>query len=97
MQYLSSAKELNINSEVNLLLAQAHKEIGDFHFEVASDLTALQQVKESYEIAIKYYEIARYDDPFSKEIIEDLLDLSMRLDDQTRVEEYEELLKLAGG
>lgn len=97
MEYLNLARQLDVNSEINLLLGQAHKEIGDFHFEVAEDLAMLQLVKASYEEAIKYYEIARYDDPFSKAIIEDLLELSKRLDDQARVEEYEGLLKLAGG
>lgn len=96
IEYLNMAVKLKESSNGNLLLGQSYKEIGDLYF-AAQNLATMKIAQENYVEALKYFEIARYDDPFSKKIIEDLLEISNRLDDQARVQEYEKLLKLAGG
>ena len=97
ISYLNMARVLDVSTEVNLFLGQTHKQAGDLYFEVGNSLNELQKAEQYYRESLKYYEQARYDDPFSKEIIEDLLTLSRRLADKERITEYEKLLKLAGG
>lgn len=97
IKFLKIASDLSPTSNINQLVGQTHKDIGDLYFESTEDLSKLQIAKQNYEEAIKYFEIARYDDPFSKEIIEALLELSKRLLDQERIDEYKKLLELAGG
>ena len=84
-------------AEVELLIAQAYHEIGDLYFEDSNNVASLQKAGANFGKAIEYYEMARYDDPFSKGIIKSLLTLSKRMDDPQRVEEYSKLLALAGG
>ncbi|MEO9485073.1 MAG: hypothetical protein ABJG47_16555 [Ekhidna sp.] len=96
--YLQMAEKLEVSTRPILLLGQTNKYAGDLLFDNAgNDLTELKKSRKYYEKALQYYEIARYDDPFSKEIIEELLLISRRLTDAERIEEYEKLLELAGG
>lgn len=81
----------------DLLKAKAYHEIGDLYFQDATNVASLQKAGTYFKSAIEFYEIARYNDPFSKAIISALLDLSKRMDDPERVEEYAKLLQLAGG
>ncbi|MEM7298038.1 MAG: hypothetical protein AAF391_07210, partial [Bacteroidota bacterium] len=81
----------------DLLKAKAFHEIGDLYFEDSNNVASLQKAGQHFKSAIEYYEIARYNDPFSKDIIKSLLDLSKRMDDPSRVQEYSKLLELAGG
>lgn len=82
---------------VELNLAKAYHDFGDLYFQRAEDIIDVQIAEEKYKMAIDYYEIARYNDPYSKEIISALLTLSERMDDPERVKEYTKLLELAGG
>jgi len=97
IEYLKILKELEVSSLADLYLGNTNKQAGDLIFEVANTVSLMQQAKGYYEEAIKYLELARYDDPFSKQIIRDLLELAKRLADGERQEEYEKLLELAGG
>ena len=97
INYLSLADELAISSNPQLLLGTTNKQAGDLIFANSSNVVELQKAKEYYDEALKHFELARYEDPFSKEIIRDLLTLSRRLADEERIKEYEELLRLAGG
>lgn len=94
---LQFAFEIRKDPKVELMTAEAYHEIGDLYFEDSNNVMSLQKAGANYQKAIEFYEIARYDDPFSKEIINALLELSQRMDDPNRVEEYTGLLKLAGG
>lgn len=97
ISYLSMANELETSTNPLLYLGQTNKQAGDLIFSNSSNVSELQKAKTYYEQSVSYYEQARYEDPFSKEIIRDLLILSERLADGERIEEYEKLLKLAGG
>lgn len=97
ISYLLLVKELGISSLANLYLGQTNKQAGDVIFNNTTSVTTMQKAKAYYEESLKHYELARYDDPFSKDIIEDLLTISKRLGDVERIAEYEKLLKLAGG
>lgn len=94
---LQTGFEIKKVAEVELLIAEAYHEIGDLYFEDSNNVASLQKAGANFGKAIEYYEMARYDDPFSKEIIKSLLTLSKRMDDPQRVEEYSKLLALAGG
>ncbi len=95
--YLTMAQDLDVSSTPVLYLGQTNKRIGDLIFEGSSNVIELQKAKTYYETALQHYEQARYEDPFSKEIIQDLLTISKRLMDADRIEEYNKLLQLAGG
>lgn len=97
IEYLLLAKELGISSLTNLYLGQTNKQAGDIIFESTTNVTTMLKAKGYYEESLKHYELARYDDPFSKDIIRDLLTISKRLGDVERIAEYEKLLELAGG
>lgn len=97
INYLKQSSELDVSSMVNLYLGQTNKQVGDLIFETTANVTEMQRAKDYYLESLKYYELARYDDPFSKDIIQDLLTISKRLGDVDRIAEYEKLLKLAGG
>ncbi|MFK7953825.1 MAG: hypothetical protein AB8B73_13350 [Ekhidna sp.] len=97
INYLKMASELGSLSSNSLLLGETYKEIGDLYFKSTEDLSKLQIAKKSYEESLLLYEEARYDDPYSKDIITALLEISTRLMDQERIDEYEKLLKLSGG
>ncbi|MEP1033010.1 hypothetical protein [Ekhidna sp.] len=97
INYLEMAKDLEVSSMPVLYLGQTNKQAGDLIFDNSSDLIELQKARKYYEKSLEYYEVARYDDPFSKEIIEDLLTIAKRLGDADRIKEYEKLLQLAGG
>ncbi|SNS82763.1 hypothetical protein SAMN05421640_1408 [Ekhidna lutea] len=97
IQYLERAKELEVSSMIDLYLGQTNKQAGDIIFDNTTNVTVMQRAKAYYEAALIHYEIARYDDPFSKDIIEALLTISKRLGDVDRIAEYEKLLELAGG
>lgn len=97
IKYLQLAKALEVSSMANLYLGETNKEAGDVIFEESTDVVKMQRAKTYYEEALKFYELARYDDPFSKNIIEALLIISERLGDPDRVKEYTDLLKLADG
>lgn len=97
LDVLKLAEEISLTPKVELKLAEGYFMMGDVYFEDSSNVASLQKAAQYYEQAIKYYEIARYNDPFSKSIIESLLTLSKRMDDPERVKEYSELLSLAGG
>lgn len=93
---LFKIQEIKNTEEVELAIAKAHHEIGDIYF-AEEDIMFLSKAGEYYQSAIEHYEIARYNDPYSKDIIKALLDLSKKMDDPARVEEYSKLLELAGG
>lgn len=93
---LFKVQEIKNTDEVELAIAKAHHEIGDIYF-AEEDIMFLSKAGEYYQSAIEHYEIARYNDPYSKDIIKSLLDLSKKMDDPERVEEYAKLLELAGG
>ncbi|WP_436516866.1 hypothetical protein [Ekhidna sp. To15] len=95
--YLTMAQELEVSAKPVLYLGQTNKQAGDLIFEESSNVGELQKAKNYYETALIHYEQARYEDPFSKEIIQDLLSISKRLMDVDRISEYEKLLQLAGG
>ena len=95
--YLAMAKELRPSGEPVLNLGQTNKQAGDLIFESSANVSEMQKAKTYYETALTHYEQARYADPFSKAIIQDLLTLSQRLMDVDRIAEYEKLLQLAGG
>lgn len=95
--YLSMIKDLEVSTMSVLYLAETNKLGGDLIFDTSSDLQELENAKKYYETALLHYEQARYDDPFSKDIIENLLTISQRLMDAERIQEYEKLLQLAGG
>lgn len=97
IQYLHMAKDLEISSMTVLYLGQTNKQAADLIFENSSSVAELQKARGYYEKSLTHYEQARYDDPFSKDIIQDLLTISQRLNDSDRVEEYEKLLQIAGG
>ncbi|WP_425391893.1 hypothetical protein [Ekhidna sp.] len=97
IEYLVLAKKLEVSSLVDLYLGETNKQAGDIIFERATSVTEMQRAKAYYEEAIKYLEIARYDDPFSKDIIKTLITLAERLGDVDRLAEYQKLLDLAGG
>lgn len=97
INYLAMAKELETSANPLLYLGQTNKQAGDLIFSNSSNVAELQKAKAYYERSVGYYEQARYEDPFSKEIIRDLLTLSERLADGERIEEYKKLLQLAGG
>lgn len=97
LRFLTMAKDLERSSSAVLSLGQTNKQAGDLIFQSSSNVIELQKAKAYYEAALIYYEQARYEDPFSKEIIQDLLNLSKRLMDVDRIAEYERLLQLAGG
>lgn len=97
LSILKMAEEILMTPEVEIKLAECHHEIGDLFFENVSEVISLQKAGSHYASAIKYYEVARYNDPFSKAIIEKLLILSKRMDDPARVKEYSDLIVLAGG
>ena len=94
---LKLAEEVKLIPEVELKLAGGYERLGDVYFEDSSNVASLRKAGEYYAQAIKYYEVARYNDPFSKSIIETLLVLSKRMDDPERVKEYSDLMALAGG
>jgi len=93
---LNLAERLMLTPDIELKLAQGYEDLGDVYFEDSSNLSSLRKAGEYYPQAIKYYELARYNDPFSKSIIERLLMLSKRMDDPERVKEYTDLMTLAG-
>jgi len=97
INYLILANKLGTSTAPELYLGLTNKRAGDLIFENSSSFADMQKAKNYYEEALKHFEVARYEDPFSKDIIQDLLTLSSRLADQDRIEEYEELLRLAGG
>ncbi|WP_370087268.1 hypothetical protein [Ekhidna sp.] len=97
ISYLLLAKELGVSSLVSLYLGQTNKQAGDIIFESTTNVTTMLKAKGYYEESLKHYELARYDDPFSKDIIRNLLTISKRLGDVERIAEYEKLLELAGG
>lgn len=97
ISYLIMANSLDVSSLVNLYLGQTNMQAGNLFFQDSNEIGELRKAKEYYIESLKYYEQARYDDPFSKEIIQDLLTISKRINDSDRVEEYEKLLRLAGG
>lgn len=90
-------KEIGISSLVNLYLGQTNKQAGDIIFNNTTNVLEMQKAQKYYEESLKYYELARYDDPFSKDIIEALLTISTRLGDVDRIAEYEKLMELADG
>lgn len=94
---LMLVEKLGVSSLVHLYLGQTNKQAGDLIFNSTTNVLEMQKAKKYYEESLKYYELARYDDPFSKEIIEDLLTISKRLGDVDRIAEYEKLMKLSGG
>jgi len=94
---LNLSEELVYNPDLELLKAEAYHEVGDLYFEDATKVSSLQEAAKNYQKAIELYEIARYNDPFSKEIIRKILMLSKRMDDPERIKEYSDLLELAGG
>ncbi|WP_420315717.1 hypothetical protein [Ekhidna sp.] len=95
IEYLTIIKELGISSFTDLNLGETNKLAGDIIFESTTNVLEMQKAKAYYEEALKSYELARYDDPFSKEIISNLLTLAERLMDVDRVEEYQKLMDLA--
>lgn len=95
--YLKLIKKLNVTTLADFYLGETNKQAGDLIFENTTNVQEMQKARVYYEEAIKYLELARYDDPFSKDIIKSLLTLSERLGDVDRVAEYEKLLELAGG
>ncbi len=97
IEYLKLVKELGVTTMVDFYLGETNREAGDLIFESTTNVTEMQKAKAYYEEAIKYLELARYDDPFSKDIIRTLLTLAERLGDVDRIAEYEKLLDLAGG
>lgn len=97
IEYLQMANGLGVSPFPALYLGQTQKQAGDLLFSNSASVSDLQRAKAYYEVSINHYELARYEDPFSKEIIEELLTLSKRLIDKERIEEYEKLLQLAGG
>ena len=97
IEYLALVKELGVVSLVDFYLGETNKEAGDLIFESTTNVLEMQKAKGYYEEAIKHLELARYDDPFSKDIIKTLLTLAERLGDVDRIAEYEKLLDLAGG
>lgn len=97
ISYLILAEGLETSSMPTLYIAQTNMQAGDLIFDNSTDFQEMQQAKKYYEESLKYYEQARYEDPFSKKIIQDLLKISTRLGDTDRIAEYEKLLELAGG
>ncbi len=97
INYLLMAEGLGISALPTLYIAQTNMLAGDLIFDNSTDFQEMQQAKKYYEESLKYYEQARYEDPFSKKIIQDLLTISTRLGDTERIEEYQKLMELAGG
>lgn len=97
IELLELVKELNQGAQVERLMASAYHEMGDWYFDGAVDVSAMQLAGRYYSKAIQHYELARYDDPFSKDILKALLTLSERMDDPSRTAEYTKLLGLARG
>ncbi|WP_462248774.1 hypothetical protein [Ekhidna sp.] len=95
--FLDLAVNLDVSAMPVLYLAQTNKQAGDLIFEGSKDFQELQIAKKYYEESLKHFEQARYEDPFSKKIIQDLLTISTRLGDSERIDEYNKLLELAGG
>ena len=97
IEYLRLSKELGSSSLSDFYLGQANKQAGDAIFESTTDVSKMLKAKKYYEEALQYYELARYEDPFSKDVIQSLLTLSTRLGDVDRIAEYEKLLELSKG
>lgn len=97
IERLKFAEKLNVSSLINSMLGEANKRAGDIIFEDATDTESMNKAKEYYTEAIKYFEIARYDDPFNKDTINTILELARKLGDAEKLKEYTLLLDLAGG
>ena len=97
IRLLTLSLQFRADGEVELLEALAYQQLGDVYFQKTDDIIALDRAGAHYKKAIELYEIARYNDPYSKDIIRSILELAIRIDDPQRVEEYTKLLKLAGG
>ncbi|GAB4246704.1 MAG: hypothetical protein Tsb0034_25700 [Ekhidna sp.] len=94
---LSLAERLEYHPDIELKKAEAYHELGDLYFKGEKTLGNMRKAADYFQKAIHEYELARYNDPFSKDIIKDLLLLSQRMDDVERIQEYSQLLELAGG
>lgn len=97
IEYLNLVKELGVATLVDLYLGLTNKEAGDLIFESTTNVLEMQKAKAYYEEGIKSLELARYDDPFSKDIIKDIITIAERLGDVEKQAEYKKLLDLAGG
>lgn len=97
IEYLKLIEELGVSTLAHLYLGETNKQAGDLIFENTRNVQEMQKAGEYYKEAVRYLELARYDDPFNKGVIRTLLELARRLDDAERVKEYTILLDLAGG
>lgn len=80
-----------------LIIAETLHEIGDLYFEAEGEALVMNLASEYYSKALKAYELARYNDPYSKPLIKAVLKIARRTGDAERVKEYTKLLELAGG
>ncbi|WP_420577938.1 hypothetical protein [Ekhidna sp.] len=97
IEYLKLIEELGVSTLAHLYLGETNKQAGDLIFESTRKVQEMQRAGAYYNEAIRYLELARYDDPFNKGVIRTILELARRLDDAERVKEYNRLLDLAGG